>query len=72
MALGSTIATVVLSKDVALLEGVVALVVLVLLQVGTEWVSRRSVPARTLLEGTPTLLLYEGRIIQPARSANMA
>jgi uncharacterized membrane protein YcaP (DUF421 family) len=42
VALGSTLATVLLSKSVALVEGVLAMVLLVLLQYAITWLSVRS------------------------------
>lgn len=43
VALGSTLATVLLSKDVALVEGVLAFAVLIALQFGIAWLSVRRV-----------------------------
>ena len=64
VALGSTLATVLLSKDVALAEGVVALVLLVGLQYGIAWLSVRSQLVADLVKAEPTLLLYRGEIIE--------
>lgn len=46
VALGSTLATILLSKDVALAEGVLALALLVFLQMGITWLSVRSEASR--------------------------
>jgi uncharacterized membrane protein YcaP (DUF421 family) len=62
VALGSTLATVLLSKDVALAEGLLALTLLVLLQFVLAWLSVRSPRVQDLLKSEPTLLLYEGRL----------
>jgi uncharacterized membrane protein YcaP (DUF421 family) len=66
VALGSTLATIVLSKDVALLEGVTAFVLLVALQFAVTWLSVRSRRVRRLVKSDPTLLFYRGRILEGA------
>jgi uncharacterized membrane protein YcaP (DUF421 family) len=63
VALGSTLATVILSKDVALVEGVVAFGLLLGLQFGITWLSVRSASVRRLVKAEPTLLLYQGSIL---------
>ena len=63
VALGSTLATVILSKDVALAEGVVAFALLVGLQFGITWLSVRSSTISRLVKAEPTLLLYQGRFL---------
>lgn len=70
VALGSTLATVLLSKDVALAEGALAFLVLVGLQYVLAWVSSRSggfsAWFRGLIKSEPTLLLYRGRLLHGA------
>lgn len=66
VALGSTLATVLLSKDVALAEGMLALTLLVLLQFALAWLSVRSRRVQELLKSEPTLLLYQGRFLDGA------
>jgi uncharacterized membrane protein YcaP (DUF421 family) len=66
VALGSTLATVLLSKDVALAEGVVAFALLVLLQYAITWLSVRSDRVRTLVKAEPCLLLRDGRFLPEA------
>lgn len=66
VALGSTLATVLLSKDVALAEGVVALSLLILLQFVVTWLSVRFAIVRRLVKSEPTLLLYRGEAIPRA------
>lgn len=63
VALGSTLATVLLSKDVALVEGVVAFAVLIYLQYGITWLSVRSRWVRDLVKAEPALLYFEGRFL---------
>jgi uncharacterized membrane protein YcaP (DUF421 family) len=66
VALGSTLATIVLSKDVALLEGVLALALLVSLQGIITWLSVRSSWFRDLVKSEPTLLFREGEFLPGA------
>jgi uncharacterized membrane protein YcaP (DUF421 family) len=63
VALGSTLATVILAKDVALAEGVVAFALLIGLQFGITWLSVRSPTVRGLVKAEPTLLLYQGHFL---------
>jgi uncharacterized membrane protein YcaP (DUF421 family) len=69
VALGSTLATVLLSKSVALAEGVVALGLLVLLQYAIAWLSVRSPRFQALIKAEPTLLLHNGRLLEGAMQA---
>jgi uncharacterized membrane protein YcaP (DUF421 family) len=66
VALGSTLATIVLSKDVALLEGVLALTLLVTLQAVITWLSVRAPWFQTLVKSEPTLLLRDGAFLHAA------
>ena len=66
VALGSTMATILLSRDVALLEGLTALVLLVVLQLIASWLSVRSSRIRGLLKSQPTILLRDGRMFPDA------
>ncbi len=66
VALGSTFATVLLSKDVALAEGVAAFALLVFLQFAITWASVRSRRVRSLVKAEPCLLLRDGRFLPEA------
>lgn len=66
VALGSTLATVLLSKDVALAEGVVAFAVLIALQFIITYLSVRSPAVAQFVKAEPTLLLHQGRFLQGA------
>lgn len=66
VALGSTLATVLLSKTVALAEGVLAFAVLIFLQFAVTWVSVRSPMVRRLVKNEPKLLVYDGRFLRDA------
>jgi uncharacterized membrane protein YcaP (DUF421 family) len=63
VALGSTLATVILSKDVALAEGGVAFALLIALQFGITWLSVRSSAVSHLVKAEPTLLFYQGHFL---------
>ncbi|MEA2118073.1 DUF421 domain-containing protein [Halovibrio sp. HP20-50] len=63
VALGSTLATVLLSKDVALLDGAVALALLISLQFVITWTSVRFRWVRRLVTGEPLMLLYQGEFL---------
>jgi uncharacterized membrane protein YcaP (DUF421 family) len=60
VALGSTLATVLLSSSVALVEGVTALALLVGLQYAVAWASVRSRRVERLVKSEPTLLYRDG------------
>ena len=69
VALGSTLATILLSRDVALAEGLTALMLLVGLQLAATWLSVRSRILRRLLKSRPTLLVRDGRLLaEPMRA----
>jgi uncharacterized membrane protein YcaP (DUF421 family) len=68
VALGSTLATIVLSRDVSLTEGAAALILLVCLQFVATWLSVRWRRLREALKSTPTLLLHDGELlVEPMR-----
>ncbi|MGQ9367134.1 DUF421 domain-containing protein [Azospirillum sp. A39] len=69
VALGSTLATVLLSKGVALAEGVVAFALLILLQYAITWLSVRSALVQRVVKAEPTLLLHDGRLLDGALKA---
>lgn len=66
VALGSTLATVLLSKDVALAEGVLAFATLIALQFAVAWLSVRSTAVREAVKSEPALLLFQGRYLDDA------
>lgn len=69
VALGSTLATILLSKDVALAEGLAALALLVLLQFCVTWLSVRSVAFRGWIKAEPRLLFHDGAFLEAAMRA---
>lgn len=66
VALGSTLATVLLSQSVALANGVLAFALLIGLQLAVTWLSVRSPRAHSFVKAEPTLLLYQGRFLRRA------
>lgn len=66
VALGSTLATVLLNRDVSLLEGLVAFALLIVLQYLVTWASVRSSRFQHLVKAQPALLVYRGRVLEPA------
>ena len=66
VALGSTLATILLSRDVPLAEGVLALALLVGLQWLIAWSSSRSRTVSRLVKSDPRLLVLRGRVLRDA------
>lgn len=66
VALGSTLATIVLSEDVALVEGVAAFATLIVLQFVVTSLSVRSRRVRQLVKSDPALLFYRGGMLEGA------
>lgn len=63
VALGSTLATVLLSKSVALVEGLLAFALLIGLQFIVTWTSVRARWVRRLATGEPRILLSRGEFL---------
>jgi uncharacterized membrane protein YcaP (DUF421 family) len=68
VALGSTLATILLSKDVALLTGIAALALLITLQYLVAWSSVRWAFVRRLVRSEPRLLVRRGEMLEKAMS----
>ena len=66
VALGSTMATVLLSRDVALVEGLLAFALLIVLQFVVAWLSVRSRAVDRLMKSEPRLLFYRGEFLRDA------
>jgi uncharacterized membrane protein YcaP (DUF421 family) len=64
VALGSTLATILLNKNVALLEGATALLVLVLLQFSITWLAVRYGWVEPVVKNEPALLVDRGRFLK--------
>jgi len=66
VALGSTLATVLLNRDVPLAEGIAAFALLILMQWSVATLSVRSPRIRGLVKSEPTLLLHRGQMLEAA------
>ncbi len=66
VAIGSTLATIVLSKSVALVEGLLALALLIGMQFAISWSSTRMPWLRRVVTGEPRLLLRDGVMLDDA------
>jgi len=66
VALGFTLATILLSEDAALAEGVLALALLIFLQFAITWLSVRSGTVSRLVKAEPSLLFHKGRFLRGA------
>jgi uncharacterized membrane protein YcaP (DUF421 family) len=69
VALGSTLATVLLSRNVALAEGVLAMALLVFFQFAITSLSVRSGAFRDLVKSEPTLIMHQGEFLDGAMRA---
>jgi uncharacterized membrane protein YcaP (DUF421 family) len=66
VSLGSTLATVLLSHDIPLVEGALAFALLIGLQFIVTWGSVRARWVRRLVTGEPIMLLYRGEFLTAA------
>jgi uncharacterized membrane protein YcaP (DUF421 family) len=66
VALGSTLATILLSPDVALLQGVAALALLIALQRVVTFLTVRYGWARRLVKAKPTMVFHRGEFLRGA------
>lgn len=66
VALGSTLATVLLNRSVPLAEGVAALALLICLQYAITWLAVRVPAVQALVKSEPTLLLHDGCYLDQA------
>jgi uncharacterized membrane protein YcaP (DUF421 family) len=60
VALGSTLATILLNKNVAITEGLLALLLLIVFQYIITWSSVRSEKVGKAVKSTPSVLFYKG------------
>ncbi|MHB0774233.1 DUF421 domain-containing protein [Halomonas sp. WWR20] len=66
VALGSTLASVILSKNVTLSQGVLAFALLIGMQYAVTWTSVRVPWVRQVVTGEPALLFYQGSYLPAA------
>ncbi len=71
VALGSTLSSIIVSKEVKLADGALALLVLCALQFAVAYVFVRSPRAERLAKAEPRLLYFQGRLIDGAMRAEM-
>ncbi|MGF1622309.1 MAG: DUF421 domain-containing protein [Rhodomicrobiaceae bacterium] len=64
VSLGSILATILLSKDTALADGVTAFLTLITLQYLIAWLSIRSKTFQALIKSEPRMLFFEGRFLR--------
>jgi len=69
VALGSTLAGVMTSKDLVLAEGILAFAILIVLQFLIAWLSTRSKRFNKLVKADPRLLFCQGRFLSNAMRA---
>lgn len=63
IALGSTLATVILNKNVALFDGALAFFLLIFLQFIITYLSARNKVVSKVVKSTPTLLVHKGEML---------
>jgi len=63
IAIGSMLATIILSRNIALIEGILGLATLIGMQFAIAWFSSRSKRFRDVVKGEAALLFYEGEIL---------
>lgn len=66
VALGSTLSSILLNKDITLAQGALAFALLIGLQFAITWSSVRVRSIRTAVTGEPSLLLYRGACLPDA------
>ncbi|MDQ3233646.1 MAG: DUF421 domain-containing protein [Pseudobdellovibrionaceae bacterium] len=66
IALGSTLSSIILSKSVALMEGLTALLLLILLQYCISWSAIRFNWVNRVIKNEPTLLVRKGQLLKKA------
>lgn len=69
VALGSTLATILLSEQVALVTGLAAFAVLASLQYAVAWASVRSEAMAKMVKAEPRLLFHDGSYLRSAMKA---
>ncbi|MEI7024747.1 DUF421 domain-containing protein [Paenibacillus sp. y28] len=63
---GSTTAEIIVNKQITLLQGISSLVLWSLMAFFIAWTGLRSVKAREILDGQPTILIKKGKILEQA------
>ncbi|WP_433945043.1 YetF domain-containing protein [Paenibacillus sp. SN-8-1] len=63
---GSTTAEIIVTREITLLQGISSLVLWSLMAFIIAWIGLRSVKAREILDGQPTILVKQGMILEKA------
>lgn len=66
IALGSSLATVALNKNIPLADGVIAILIFIQLQFVFTWLSVRVKAVKSLITSKPTLIFYKGEFLSQA------
>lgn len=66
VALGSTLASVITTRDVALAQGLLAFLLLILMQYGLAWSAKTSPTFERYVNGEPVLLYHRGQFLTTA------
>lgn len=69
VALGSSLATILLSRSTPLLEGIAGVALLVGLQFAISWLSARWRPLRSWIKSEPVFVFRQGRFLEAAMKA---
>jgi uncharacterized membrane protein YcaP (DUF421 family) len=62
--LGSLIATVAVTRDITLSEGLAAVVTMLMLQEGIRWLQARNLRAHHLIREPPAVVLWDGQLLE--------
>jgi len=63
VALGSMVAALILFRDIPVANGFAAMCAMVAVQFVVEWATARSTRLRNVIDGTPTLLVHNGKML---------
>jgi uncharacterized membrane protein YcaP (DUF421 family) len=66
VAVGSVFASMIISKDVTLIEGIAALATLIGIQMLLSWLAAKYPSAERIINGAPTVLLSQGKFVPGA------
>ncbi len=66
VSLGSTLATILLNKDVTLAQGALAMLLLISMQFLVTWSSVRSRSVKAAVSSEPSMLVYRGQVLSSA------
>lgn len=70
IALGNIAGDMVVHRDIKLIDGVTGLILWAMLSLTVEYISLKSSKARVLLDGEPTIVIKNGKILEKALASN--